>query len=120
MESIDPQAATQLLQNQLGPWHKAVASPSDAQEQVLHRLLVDYAHTGYGTQHGASNIENIDDYRRAFPTQGYKEFKPIIDQVMAGDEGALLTESPVGWAITRGTTKGESKFIPMTPKDLQG
>jgi hypothetical protein len=120
MESIDPQAAAQQLQNQLGPWHEAVASPWDAQEQVLHRLLVDYARTGYGAQHGASNIENIDDYRRAFPTQGYEDFKPIIDQVMAGDEGALLTESPVGWAITRGTTKGESKFIPMTPKDLQG
>jgi hypothetical protein len=25
----------------------------------------------------------------------------------------------VGWAITRGTTAGESKFIPMTPTDLQ-
>ena len=25
----------------------------------------------------------------------------------------------MGWAITRGTTKGESKFIPMTPTDLE-
>jgi hypothetical protein len=25
----------------------------------------------------------------------------------------------VGWAITRGTTQGESKFIPMTPTDLR-
>jgi hypothetical protein len=30
----------------------------------------------------------------------------------------LLAEEPVGWAITRGTTKGESKFVPMTPTDL--
>jgi len=30
----------------------------------------------------------------------------------------LLDEEPVGWAITRGTTEGESKFVPMTPMDL--
>ena len=38
---------------------------------------------------------------------------------MAGETSALLWEEPVGWAITRGTTKGESKFIPMTPTDLR-
>jgi hypothetical protein len=30
-----------------------------------------------------------------------------------------LNEEPVGWAITRGTTKKENKFIPMTPTDLK-
>jgi hypothetical protein len=38
---------------------------------------------------------------------------------MAGDTGALLCEEALGWAITRGTTSGESKFIPMTPTDLR-
>ena len=38
---------------------------------------------------------------------------------MQGDIEALLWEPPLGWAITRGTTKGESKFIPMTPTDLK-
>jgi hypothetical protein len=37
---------------------------------------------------------------------------------MAGEIGLLLYEEPAGWAITRGTTKGESKFIPMTPTDI--
>jgi hypothetical protein len=37
---------------------------------------------------------------------------------MAGHIELLLCEEPVGWAITRGTTKGESKFIPMTPTDV--
>jgi hypothetical protein len=39
--------------------------------------------------------------------------------VMQGEVEALLWEPPVGWAITRGTTKGESKFIPMTATDLR-
>ena len=42
-----------------------------------------------------------------------------IDRVMAGEVDLLLKEEPVGWAITRGTTKGESKFIPMTETDLR-
>jgi hypothetical protein len=38
---------------------------------------------------------------------------------MAGELDTLLWEAPIGWAITRGSTKGESKFIPMTPTDLR-
>jgi hypothetical protein len=38
---------------------------------------------------------------------------------MEGDVNLLLAEDPIGWAITRGTTGDESKFIPMTPTDLQ-
>jgi hypothetical protein len=37
---------------------------------------------------------------------------------MAGEVEVLLDEEPLGWAITRGTTAGESKFIPMTPTDM--
>ena len=38
---------------------------------------------------------------------------------MAGEVNLLLNEEPVGWAITRGTTGDEHKFIPMTPTDLR-
>jgi hypothetical protein len=38
---------------------------------------------------------------------------------MAGETGVLLCEEPVGWAITRGTVEGESKFVPITPTDLR-
>jgi hypothetical protein len=38
---------------------------------------------------------------------------------MAGETALLLNEPPVGWAITRGTTSSEHKFIPMTATDLK-
>jgi len=116
---MDPQAAAQMLKGQLQPWHDAVAHPSAAQETVLHRLLGDYAKTDYGKQHGASNIETVEDYRRAFPVATYADYKPLIERVMAGELDLLLWEEPLGWAITRGTTEGESKFIPMTPTDMR-
>jgi len=119
MMSADPATVARMLESQLAPWHKAVAEPSLAQDAILDALLKDYAKTRYGASHGAAHVGTIDDYRKAFPVRTYEEMKPIIDQVLRGDLESLLWEPPVGWAITRGTTKGESKFIPMTPTDLQ-
>jgi len=117
--TIDPQAAKMMLEHMLKPWHESVADPARAQEKVLHTLVGDYAKTEYGKQHGASNIETFEDYRQAFPIKPYDDgFKPLIQRVMGGEVELLLWEDPIGWAITRGTTKGESKFIPMTPTDL--
>jgi len=112
-------AVRERLNAFLQPWHEAVSDPTGAQQAVLHRLLQMYAQTDYGAEHGAAHIETIEDYRRAFPVATYEDYKPLIQRVMAGDLRLLLTEEPVGWAITRGTTKGESKFIPMTPTDLR-
>jgi hypothetical protein len=117
--NIDPQAAAQMLAQMLKPWHDSIADPAKAQQEVLHRLLKDYAQTDYGAQHGAAQIDSLDDFRRAFPIVTYEDYKPLIERVMAGEVRLLLCEEPVGWAITRGTTKGDSKFIPMTPTDLR-
>ncbi len=116
---INPQAAQQMLQSMLKPWQDAIADPVKAQDEVLHRLLSDYAKTDYGVQHGAANIATLADFRRAFPIATYTDYLPLIQRVMSGEIKLLLCEEPVGWAITRGTTQGESKFIPMTPTDLR-
>jgi hypothetical protein len=116
MTDNDPQTMLNAL---LQPWHSAVDDPAKAQQEVLGRLLKSYAQTDYGAQHSAAQIETIEDYRRAFPVATYEDYRPLIQRVMAGEVSLLLNEEPVGWAITRGTTKGESKFIPMTPTDLR-
>jgi hypothetical protein len=123
MQPANPQAQAQAmierLNTMLQPWEQSLRTPGEAQQAVLHQLLKDYARTQYGAAHGASNIDTLEDYRRAFPIASYAEYKPVIDRVMAGEIEQLLCEEPVGWAITRGTTQGESKFIPMTPTDLR-
>ena len=116
MTHSDPQAMLNAL---LQPWHDAVDNPAKAQQEVLQRLLEGYAQTDYGAQHGAAQIETMEDYRRSFPVTTYEDYRPLIQRVMADEISLLLNEEPVGWAITRGTTKGESKFIPMTPTDLR-
>ena len=103
----------------LKPWQEAVRDPASAQKAVLQRLLQSYAQTEYGAGHGADQVETVEEYRRSFPVASYENYRPLIERVMAGETHLLLSEPPVGWAITRGTTKGESRFIPMTPTDLK-
>jgi hypothetical protein len=112
-----PQAAA-LIKMVLQPWQEALANPAAAQQKVLDKLLQIYAQTDYGVSHNAGKISGIEEYRRAFPVATYEDYKPLIKRVMAGEVKLLLNEEPVGWAITRGTTQNESKFIPMTPTDI--
>ena len=120
MVSQERASAVDRLKGFLQPWNESIADPQRAQEAVLHRYLQTYAQTEYGRRHGAAQVGSLADYRRAFPVTTYDaDYKPLMERVMAGDVGLLLNEEPIGWAITRGTTKGESKFIPMTPTDLR-
>jgi len=115
MTGNDPEAMLMAL---LQPWYDAVSDPAKAQQEVLHRLLKGYARTEYGAQHGAAQIETIEDYRRAFPVVTYAELQPILRRVMEGDTTAFLSEPVLGWAMTRGTTGKEPKYIPMTATDI--
>jgi hypothetical protein len=117
--NFDRETGAQFLQAFLDPWHAATADPAKAQDVVLNQVLKDYAKTRYGKRLGAENIDNLRDYRRSFPVITYAEVKPLVERVMAGELDVLLWEQPIGWAITRGTTKGESKYIPMTPTDMR-
>ncbi len=101
-EQQDPatQAAhfARALADQLEPWNQAVAEPAHAQEAVLRRLLRDYDLTSYGTDHGAAAVAAtsetpgalVAEYRRAFPVMTYDDYKPLIEEVMAGDTDLLL------------------------------
>jgi hypothetical protein len=119
VEPSTVQMLQEMLKALVQPWHDAVANPGAAQQAVLQNVLQGYAQTGYGRDHHAGDISTVEEYRRNFPIITYEDLKPLVQRTMAGETDLLLYEPPVGWAITRGTTKGESKFIPMTPADLQ-
>jgi hypothetical protein len=107
-------------------WHAGLQDPPRTQAQTLEWLLEGYAQTRYGQQYSAGDLlALVDDpprffraYQRAFPIVTYDTIKPWIDRVAAGEVGALLPEPPVAWAMTRGTTRGVSKRIPITDPDL--
>lgn len=107
-------------------WHKGLREPARTQAQTLEWLVEGYARTAYGQSCGAADLlplagdppHFLEAYRRAFPVVTYDGLKPWLDRVVAGETGALLPEPPVAWAMTRGTTRGTSKRIPITETDL--
>jgi hypothetical protein len=115
----DPQSAMAMLQGFIQPWQESLSNPATAQDRVLKWLLPIYSATEYGSNHGAGQIQSLEEFRQAFPVATYEDYQPLIKQVMAGRTSLLLNEEPVGWAITRGTTQDEVKFIPMTATDLK-
>jgi hypothetical protein len=119
MAAQDAPNPMEMIAQMLTPWQAALENPSAAQEKVLQAFLKIYAQTAYGQKRGADSVGSIDDYRHQFPVADYDDYEPVIRRVMAGETSLLLNEPPLGWAITRGTTKGENKFIPMTPTDLK-
>jgi hypothetical protein len=107
-------------------WHKGLENPARTQAQTLEWLVEGYARTVYGQECGAADLLTLADdpprffeaYRGAFSAITYDEIKPWIDRVIAGEVEALLPEPPVAWAMTRGTTRGTPKRIPITDADL--
>lgn len=119
MTAPAPQDPMQMIARMLQPWHASLENPPGAQEAVLQTLLNIYAQTAYGEKYGAAAVGSIADYRAKFPVSTYEDYQPLIKRVMAGENELLLNEPTLGWAITRGTTKGETKFIPMTATDIE-
>ena len=119
MDSKTMEKGIAQMKSIVEPWHQALADPQNAQETVLARLLHIYSQTDYGKDHHSDKVGSYQEYRETFPVRTYQEYQPLIEKVMAGETSLLLNEKPIGWAITRGTTKGETKFIPMTPTDLK-
>jgi hypothetical protein len=107
-------------------WHTGLHDPARTQARTLERLVEGYAQTVYGRQFGAADLLDLvgdpprlfEAYRRAFPAVTYDGIKPWIDRVIAGEVEALLPEPPIAWAMTRGTSRGVSKRIPITESDL--
>jgi hypothetical protein len=112
-------------------WHRGLQEPAATQAQTLQWLVEGYAQTEYGQEHGAQSLVTLgagldagesshffESFRRAFPVVTYEALVPWINRVTAGETQALLPEPPVAWAMTRGTTRGIPKRIPITPVDL--
>ena len=119
MDQKAMQAGIEKMKAIVNPWYQALNEPGNAQETVMEGLIKIYGQTEYGKEHKCQTVGSYQDFQHAFPVQTHEDYKPLIEKVMAGDTHLLLNEKPIGWAITRGTTKGETKFIPMTPTDLK-
>ena len=107
-----------ILDPIIGPWYKSLENPQKAQEQVIYDLLKSYRKTEYGVRHASFETNQIEDYQRSFPIIDYKTLQPYLSQVQTGKYETILSEPPVAWVMTRGST-GKSKVLPATQPHLK-
>jgi hypothetical protein len=99
--------ALRRVSENLEAMRRSLADPAYAQNALKESLQDDYRLTEYGA----------DFEWDKSPAASYLELKPWLEKVRQGNYEALLSEKPMTWVMTRGTT-GSSKVIPVTPKHM--
>jgi hypothetical protein len=107
-----------ILKHIVNPWHESLKNPAEAQQRVLKNLLKEYAKTDYGKSHSAQEIKDGFTFRANFPTINYAGLRPYLEEVKAGNHSAILSEPPLCWVMTRGST-GKSKVLPVTKTHIE-
>ena len=115
----DDEGIRNILQPIIGPWYESLENPVNAQQQTLYDLLKKYGATDYGSRFGALHTNGIQDYQRNFPVINYSGLLPYLAQVKNGNYQTFLSEPPVAWVMTRGSTAGKSKVLPATQTHLK-
>lgn len=107
-----------FLRALVNPWYQALENPVEAQNQALHDLIKHYRKTEYGEQHSVDDVKCIADFQLSFPKLNYEKLQPYLKEVREGNYRAMLSEAPVCWVMTRGST-GVSKILPATKIHLE-
>lgn len=113
-----PDAIPTPFQPFLNPWYNSLKDPATAQQITLQKLLKTYEKTDYGQARSADKTQTTTDFRTNFPRMNYKTLKPYLEEIKKGKYTTILSEPPVGWVMTRGST-GTAKVLPTTQTHLQ-
>lgn len=97
-------------------FERTLGDVESAQRQALRRTLAVVQGSALARRLGLRRVATLDDLRRAVRLQTYEDVRPAIDQVAAGDFGALFAPGvPVLMFATTSGTTSQRKLIPVTP-----
>ncbi len=98
---------------------EALKDSTNFQRKLLLEIVQREQSTGYGRDHGFSEIKSVADFRRRVPISQYSDFEPYIERVKNGDLEAMFHRQKVlMFALTSGTSSAR-KFIPITERFLK-
>jgi len=107
-----------ILKQIVNPWHESLKNPAEAQQRLLKNLLEGYAKTFYGKKHSVHEVKDVATFRTNFPKIDYAGLRPYLEEVKAGNHSVILSEQPVCWVMTRGST-GTAKLLPVTKTHIE-
>lgn len=99
---------------------KSRRHPGEAQQATFGQLIEAGKETFFGKEHKFDEIRNIEDFQRRVPIRDYNALHPYIEKLLSGEDYILWNEKTRFFAKSSGTSSDKSKFIPVTPTNLQG
>lgn len=117
--SIIQSAAKLYFSRYLKGIDRFIHNPQSTQEEIFRYLIRNGQDTLYGQKHGFKDM-TPDDFRQRVPLMRYEDLKPYVEQIIEGKQQHILWNKPVRWfAMSSGTTKDKSKYIPVTDESLR-
>lgn len=99
--------------------NRFIDHPVQTQEKVFQYLSRNGAKTLYGQKHDFASLKSRNDFREKVPIIRYEELKPYVEKIIKEKKKDILWNKPVRWfAMSSGTTKDRSKYIPVTKESL--
>jgi hypothetical protein len=96
-----------------GLFENSAARPRRKQRELLFEILRKNSDCAYLREHGAGEINTIEDFRKKLPVTGYDRLRPYIERMKRGQNRILTGDTPYFFGLTSGTT-GTPKLIPVT------
>ncbi len=93
-------------------------NPVVAQRRTFDQLIEKGRKTGFGKEHGFSEIREYSDFSSRVPIRDYESLKPYVERIFNGEENVLWPGKPLYFAKTSGTTSG-AKYIPITRDSIK-
>jgi hypothetical protein len=107
-----------ILKQIVNPWHEALKNPAEAQQRTLEVLLEGYTKTLYGKNHSVLEVKDSFTFRENFPKTSYQGLRPYFEKVKFGNYSTIMSEPPLCWVMTRGST-GTAKVLPVTKTHIE-
>jgi phenylacetate-coenzyme A ligase PaaK-like adenylate-forming protein len=107
-----------ILTQIVNPWYEALNNPAEAQQRTLKVILEGYAKTLYGEKHSALKVKDGSIFRENFPKINYVGLRPYFEKVKNGNYSVIMSEAPLCWVMTRGST-GTAKILPVTKTHIE-
>lgn len=107
------------LRRHLQRVERYMRQPGEAQAHWFESLLETAKHTEFGQQYGFEDIKTPDQFAARVPVHDYDSLKDRINRMMHGERDVLWPGEINWYSKSSGTTSDKSKFIPVTPANLE-
>ncbi|MFO7898892.1 MAG: GH3 auxin-responsive promoter family protein [Planctomycetota bacterium] len=98
---------------------RALRDPAAAQERLLLDLVRKARKTEWGRRHDFGAIRSAKEFQRAVPLNRYEDLAPLWHRAFDGDRDVTWPGHIKYFALSSGTTAGDSKALPVSADAIQ-